>query len=388
MKISLSENDVIVMQLIHYFITNQGYNPVVLHGAKDEIWLEKNDGDYKIIRIVSNYIHNNEQLDADLFRTKQIMKKIKRKMFSFKMNALSIFVNLGDSVDISGKDTNNIDCVKINKFEDISKYEKILNVFPNILEIEKDEKKGIELFLKLTNDINEKNYEESKKVDDVFSKKRPIITYILIAINVIMYLLITLLGHDAFNFNPNVLYKYGALVNKGNMIQVADYLRLVSSIFLHGGLIHLLFNMYSLYIIGPQLESFFGKIKYTIIYLVSGLCGNLLSMLFLNDLEVSVGASGAIFGLIGALVYFGYHYRVYLGGVIKSQIIPLIVINLFIGYMISGINNIAHIGGLIGGILISKAVGVKYKSSKADIVNGIIMSIVFVGFLIYMVFFR
>ena len=105
-------------------------------------------------------------------------------------------------------------------------------------------------------------YEESKKVDDVFSKKRPIITYILIAINVIMYLLITLLGHDAFNFNPNVLYKYGALVNKGNMIQVADYLRLVSSIFLHGGLIHLLFNMYSLYIIGPQLESFFGKITH------------------------------------------------------------------------------------------------------------------------------
>ena len=99
-NITLSENDEIVMRLIHYFITEQGYNPVLLHGAKDEIWLEKHDADYKIIRIVSNYIHNNEQLDMDLYRTKQIIKKIKRKMFSFKMNTLSIFINLGDNVEI------------------------------------------------------------------------------------------------------------------------------------------------------------------------------------------------------------------------------------------------------------------------------------------------
>ena len=87
-NITLNENDEIVMRLIHYFITDQGYSPVILHGAKDEIWLEKSDGDYKIIRIVSNYIHNDEQLDMDIYRTSQIMKRIKRKMFSFKMNVL------------------------------------------------------------------------------------------------------------------------------------------------------------------------------------------------------------------------------------------------------------------------------------------------------------
>ena len=86
------------------------------------------------------------------------------------------------------------------------------------------------------------------------------------------------------------------------MVNKTDYLRIITSIFLHGGLLHLVFNMYSLYIIGPQLESFFGKVKYIIIYLISGICGNLLSMLFLSDTHVSVGASGAIFGLLGALV--------------------------------------------------------------------------------------
>ena len=85
MNLVLNKNDEIVMKLLHYFITIEGYNPVVLHGAKDEIWLENSEADYKIVRIVSNYIHNDEQLNFDIFRAKQILKKIKRKMFSIKI---------------------------------------------------------------------------------------------------------------------------------------------------------------------------------------------------------------------------------------------------------------------------------------------------------------
>ena len=98
----------------------------------------------------------------------------------------------------------------------------------------------------------------------------------------------------------------------------------------------------------------------------------------------SVGASGAIFGLMGSMLYFGYHYRVYLGNVLKSQIIPLIVVNLFYGFIVTGIDNFGHIGGLIGGILATKAVGVKYKSTKSDIINGIIMLGILSAFLVYM----
>ena len=65
-NIELDDKNVIVMKLLHYFITEMGYSPIVLHGAKDEIWLEKLDGSYQIVRIVSNYIHNNEQLDFDI----------------------------------------------------------------------------------------------------------------------------------------------------------------------------------------------------------------------------------------------------------------------------------------------------------------------------------
>ena len=114
----------------------------------------------------------------------------------------------------------------------------------------------------------------------------------------------------------------------------------------------------------------------------------MLTLPLLQSNVVSVGASGAIFGLMGSLLYFGYHYRVYLGTVIKSQIIPLIVLNLLIGFLATSINNFAHIGGLVGGILISMVVGVKYKTSTSERINGIIMSLIYFVFLIYLAFFR
>ena len=389
MNVTLSKNDEIVMKLLHYFITIQGYSPVILHGAKDEIWLENSSAEYKIVRIVSNYIHNDEQLDFDMFRTKQILKKIKRKMFSLKMEALSIFVNLGDNVNLDSKDFNNIKCADVKNIKDLSKYPFIINRFPNILEVEDVKEEGIDLFIKLTDDINQKNFEETKKAEDVFSKKAPIMTYIFIGICLVLYLLCTFFSTNLIDLDLDVLYRFGALVNFNSMDKnYLELYRLITSIFLHGGLLHIMCNMYSLYVIGQQLESFFGKIKYTIIFIGSGVIGNLLSMAFLQDSYISVGASGAIFGLLGSLLYFGYHYRVYLSGVIKSQIIPLIILNLLIGFLATNINNLAHIGGLIGGILLSMAVGVKYKSSKSDIINGIIMTFIFVGFLVYMIFFR
>ena len=385
MNLTLSKNDEIVMKLLHYFITEKGYNPVVLHGAKDEIWLENNTSDYKIVRIVSGYIHNDEQLNFDIFRTKQIIKKIKTKMFSFKINTLSIFVNLGDNVNLENKDFDSIKCADIKTIDDINKYPFITNTFPNIIEVEKTNEEGIELFIKLTDEINKKNIDESKKAEDVFSKKTPIMTYIFMVICLVLYLMCGVLSENLFELNPNVLYKLGGLVSIDYFKSNVEWYRLISSVFLHASIIHLICNMYSLYVLGPQLESFFGKVKYTIIFIVSGIIGNLVSLAFIQIGIVSVGASGAIFGLLGSLLYFGYHYRVYLSGVIRSQIIPLIILNLGIGFVVSGINNYAHIGGLIGGILISIAVGVKYKSTKVDRINGVVMSLILIGALIFMI---
>lgn len=383
-ELIMNEKDEIIMKLLHYFITEKGYNPIVLHGAKDEIWLENLNSDYKIIRIASNYIHNDEQLDFDIYKTKQIMKNIKKKTFTFSINALNIFLNLGDNVHMDEKEIEkyeNIKCVNIKNIDDFNNYENVLKYFPGITNKLNFKEKGVELFMRLTGDINKKNEEDVKKTENIFKIKKPIITYLLIAINTIVFLAMYFLGNGSEDV-ATLLY-FGA--NQPDLIRSGEYYRLITSAFLHIGFLHILFNNYAIYIIGPQLESFFGKTKFILIYLFSAISGSLMSMIFING--IGAGASGAIFGLLGALLYFGYHYRIYLGNVIKSQIIPLIIINLLIGFSIPGIDNSAHIGGLIGGVLMAMALGVKYKSTQFEKINGWIIITIFTGFLVYMAFF-
>lgn len=378
----ISDMDELIMKLLHYFITKEDYSPIVLHGAKNEIWLQNLDGDYKIVRIVSNYIHNNDQLDFDLFKTREISKQIKKKTVTFSLNILSIYTNLGENVKLEEFDYDNMKCLKINNMKDFNNYKDILDIYPKI-DLEPATEKGMELFIKLTSDISEKTEKDAMESEKIFKMKTPIVTYTLIAINVIVFILMYVIGNGSTD--TNTLINFGA--NYAPYVKDGEYYRLFTSIFLHIGILHLLCNMYALYVIGPQLESFFGKIKYIIIYLGGGIIGNLLANV-LEANSVGAGASGAIFALLGALLYFGYHYRVYLGTVIKSQIIPLIVLNLFIGFTTTGISNAAHIGGLLGGAIIAMALGVPNKSTTFEKVNGWIITLIAVIFLTYMSIFR
>lgn len=374
-NIELDDKNVLVMKLLHYFITEKNYNPIILQGAENEIWLENMDEDYKIVRIVSNYIHNDEQFSFDIFKTKRIVKKIKKKTFLLHINTLSFFLDLGENVNLtSSKD---LECIKVSEEEDIKKSKVVKGIFPDLSRKLKFDEEGMQLFLKITNDINSHNKADAEKVDEVFKIKYPIVTYILMVLNVLLYVVPVITGTYNTLLNNFCIYPPA--------IRVGEYYRLITGTFLHGGLFHLLFNVYALYVIGTQLESFLGKFKYLICYLFSALTGALLSMLFLKG-NASVGASGAIFGLMGSLVYFGYHYRVYLGTTLKSQIIPLIVINLVLGMMLNNVDVAGHIGGLIGGYLITMGLGLKYKSSSFEKVNGFIVTIIYLVFLILMAF--
>ncbi len=372
MEESLSRKDRIIMKLLHYFITERNYSPILLQGVDNEIWLENMEDQYKIIRIVSGHIHNDEQLNFDFFRTTRIVKKIKKKTFSFRMNVLTFYIDLGDNAHI--ENIKNMDCVYLYDEKDLGNYNFIDQVFPDIKNKLKFSEKGLQLFIKITNDINSKNKTEAEKAEEVFRKKKPIITAILVLINMFIFF-----GSILFGAYDNFIQEYAVY---GPFIRSGEYYRLLSGAFLHADIFHLMFNCYALYVIGSQMESFLGKGKYLIVYLFSAIIGSLASITF--NQGASVGASGAIFGLLGSMLYFGYHYRVYLGNVLKSQIIPLILLNLGLGFIGTGIDNFAHIGGLIGGTLITVALGIKYKSTTFEKMNGWIVTILFTAFMIYM----
>ena len=372
----LDRKNVLAMKLLHYFITEKNYNPIILQGAEDEIWLENLNSDYKVIRIVSNHIINDEQFNFDLYKTKHVLRKIKKKTFTFSINVLSFYTDLEDDVNIESK--KNMDCISLYEIEDLSKYDFVKDVFPDITNKMDFTEEGFQLFMKITADINKKNKADSVKVDEIFKPKIPVITYLFIAINTVLFILMYLANYRDYFVGQYSTWGAGVVVYH-------EYFRLITGAFLHGGVLHFLFNMYSLYIIGTQMESYLGKAKYFIVYMFSAVMGSLFSIV-LNGNTASLGASGAIFGLLGSMLYFGYHYRVYLGQVIKSQIIPLLLLNLMIGFMQEGIDNSAHIGGLIGGALMTMALGVKYKSTTTEKINGWVISTILVGFLLFIAF--
>ena len=375
MNIPFDDKDVLIMKLVHYFVTKENYAPILVNGVKNEIWLENLDANYKIVRINSNYIHNNEQFELDLYKINNVGKQIKKKTLSRKLKTLNILTDINDEVKIDNN--KNIDNIIIRNDNDLNK-EDIINLFPKINEEEIKNLHGLDFLINVSNDINNKTEKENEFYEKVFSPKKIVATKVLILINVIVFVLSFLLSetgiYDVFtNFALNKYY-----------VKSGEIYRLITCGFLHADIIHLFCNMYSLYIIGTQLENFIGKKKFVIVYFISMITGSLLSCVMSNSW--SVGASGAIFGLIGSLIYFGYHYRIYLGSVIKSQIVPLLILNLGIGFIIPNIDVSAHIGGLVGGLLSTMAVGIENKSDKKDRINGIICLMILIIFLTIILF--
>lgn len=378
-----NEKDLLVMKLLHYFMTKRGYKPVIIRGIENEIWLENSSEEFRIIRLVTKSLFNEEQYDFDKYKTKNIIRQIQKKTLNPFMNVLTIFTDIGYNFNKEFDDNKRYKYIVLKEEKDLYKNEIIKEYFSDLKESIDFKEDGFELLTRITSDISKKNLEESEMYNNMFKPKKPYLTYALIVINVIVFVLMYILGSGSED--NETLIKFGA--NYPELIKSGEYYRLITSAFLHIGTVHLLCNMYSLYILGQNIEHFFGKVKYIIIYLLSAVFASLFVMVF-NPVSISAGASGAIFGFLGALLYFGYNYRGYIGNSLISQIVPVIIINLGIGFVTPGISNAAHIGGLIGGVAVASMVGLGIDEDKSKKINGTIITIILMAFMIYMAFFR
>lgn len=373
MNIKINKKDDIILKILHYFITEEDYKPVIINGLDNEIWLENMENDLKLIRINTNYIHNEEQFKSDIFKVKTIMKSIKRDTLSFKMTTLNLLLDTGDNVSII--DNKNIETIKIDGLDDFKKNKFVKEFFPKVKETDFNDKVDPVEFFKLTEDMNQNTMKKEKKLEKIFSPKKPVVTYILIVLNLMVFLYGILHGND------ELINMFG---NNYELVQNGEFYRLFTCMFVHADILHILFNMIALYSIGPVVERYYGKSKFLLIYLVSGLLGSIFSGVFMTADSISIGASGAIFGLLGSICYFTYYYRATLQGILRGSIMPVIIINLVIGFLSTSIDLSAHIGGLIGGILISMAIGIGDKHRKSDQINGLVVLILMAAFLIYM----
>lgn len=202
---------------------------------------------------------------------------------------------------------------------------------------------------------------QPRRVSYALPLQRPVVTWILLGAIGVVFLVETLLGGST---ETAVLVRLGAKVTP--LIASGQYWRLFTAMFLHIGLMHIFFNGYALLAIGTELERLFGWQRFSTIYLLAGLSGNLAS--YALSPNIAAGASGAVFGLIGALAAFFALHRERLGAWGRARlgnIAFLIAVNLFFGFTQPGIDNLAHLGGLLGGMGLGWAMAPRYQLDPA-----------------------
>lgn len=223
---------------------------------------------------------------------------------------------------------------------------------------------------------------------------RPIVTQILVGINVLVWIALSLyaalhyhgnlidvvMGSDSTGALDHALLDFGSLSNAcvaapgptaSEYQQVIgciggnQWWRLFTAMFLHIGILHLSFNSWALYLLGRDAEQLYGRLRFLLIYLLAGLTGSVASMTVLPSLQHdSAGASGAIFGIIGVLLAYYFRYRNQLGAAGRTQLYNIVLIaalNLFLSSQIPNIDNWAHLGGLIGGTILGLLLAPSYQ---------------------------
>lgn len=194
-------------------------------------------------------------------------------------------------------------------------------------------------------------------------RNKNICTIGLVAANIVVYIILAMTGDP---YDPVFMVKHGAAFTP-LIIEGGEYYRIFTSMFLHFGVEHLINNMIVLGAIGMHLEPHLGKIRFLLVYMLSGIAGNILSVM--SDMisgfyPASAGASGAVFGIMGALVIVVIKNKGRIAGIDKTRMIFMVILSLYLGFTSAGTDNIAHIGGLIAGILLT---AVLYRKKRNEL---------------------
>lgn len=379
----------IIMNHIAFELLQYGNYEILHIGEKNnEIWLEKYENRIsKVIRITTEGFDWKNELKRDISNVFNKVQSMGNLLIGKTIDIRNIYVSEHAPVDdwqilkrpITYK---SVKQMKMNVYyvsqeeykEEINRVSKDifhislpeLQYEPSILQANLH---NYQLYL------NNALINKRKKAEEMFSYGKPTFTYLLIAFNIIYFMIIELLGSS---MDVPHLIQFGAKYNP--LIMDHEWWRIVSSMFIHIGIFHLFMNMLALYYLGTAVERIFGPMKFLFIYLLSGIIGGLASFAF--TINVSAGASGAIFGLFGALLFFGLHERKVFLQTIGRGIFFIIIFNVLFGFTVPQIDNGAHIGGLLAGFISSAIV---HLPKRRDILKQFFAAVAYIlilGFLI------
>ncbi|WP_208585908.1 rhomboid family protein [Gracilibacillus suaedae] len=231
--------------------------------------------------------------------------------------------------------------------------------------------------VKLKHQIQHIHKNAEKEILALFNRGKPRLSYLILAINIIIFLLLEYRGGST---NPETLIQYGAKYNVAMMD--GEWWRIITSMFLHIGIFHLALNMLALYFIGTLVERIYGSIRFVIVYFLAGIAGGMAS--FALNPSIAAGASGALFGLFGALLYFGLKNPRVFFQTMGTNVIFIVILNIIFGFSMPQVDNGAHIGGLVGGFIASGIVMLpKTKAFMQQLIAVVIYVFYVFGLLAY-----
>ncbi|WP_323711066.1 rhomboid family intramembrane serine protease [Mammaliicoccus lentus] len=318
---------------IYYLVYTEGYTILSIDEDNDEIWLT-----HEAKKTVKRFIHKtptHQEVDFDFKKVTDHLSNL-IEFIGFSFEQLDVFYISDKEMDLTEFKQTSRPKIKYYVINEIKDFEKVTSHVVTKHQIKRN---------KLMSVTTYKNKLLNASFIDKFMLKFSPVTYFLIAINVIVWLSIVLV----FKRDSQIsLIDYGGLVHF-NVVH-GEWYRLFTSMFLHADITHLLMNMFSLIVFGKLIEGAIGSIKMGTIYLISGLFAGIVS-LSIDTTSISIGASGAIFGLIGAFIVYLFTKSNINKQFVLQTFIGILIISLFTLF-INNVNHFAHLGGFIGGAII------------------------------------
>jgi rhomboid protease GluP len=346
--------DYVFWSLAFHLVNKEDYRLIKLSENQRELWFERNrKGPFPLIRLHRFDIDWSNWLKRDIEQTAYRGEQIRKERFKRELDILNIYISMYPPVDDyefrlekpyseqSAPRTKVTSIILDHTFANWNQIAAHLQQplpFPSINQVSSADVMWKQQATILT------SIKQEKEEKALFTVGKPLFTYFFLVIQIMMFMVLEWAGGSQ---NPLTLIQYGAKFNP--LIQKGEWWRLITPMFLHIGLLHLLMNSLALYYFGSIVERIFGNSRFLMIYIISGIFGTVAS--FALSPSLSAGASGAIFGCFGALLYFGVRRPSLFFRTMGANLLTLLGINLLIGFIIPAVDNAGHIGGLIGGFL-------------------------------------
>jgi rhomboid protease GluP len=354
--------------LAYHFVKEEHYRILHLSKEQNEIWLENPDSKHlPVIRLLNCVLDWSSWMERDIQLTAMNGENIRKKRYQKNIHILNVYVSPYPPVDdyeyiLTKQGTSNHINISthiltrdnyqsvLSKFETVFQKKWSIPILPD----EEITEEKVAIMKRHTIELAKKQIETER---NIFSYGKPILTYFFMASQIIVYFLLELNGGSQ---NSRTLIEYGAKFNP--LILEGEWWRFIAPIFLHIGFLHLFMNTLSLYFLGTAVEKIYGSARFLWIYLFSGILGFIASFSFSPNL--SAGASGAIYGCFGALLYIGIVYPGLFFRTLGRNLITILILNIVISFTVPSIDMAGHLGGLVGGFI---ATGVVHFPKKKKI---------------------